>query len=399
MKAHSRAMAGAAVLTRQGFTSLAGAEADRAAALAAKLPRREQLRIAGQRAQWNGDSAAAIAAYQDLLALEPTDLDAGLALGVAQISARKVPEALATLAKLRRLPAPLVDDPRIDLLEARAARGTPAGKAATERAVAKAEALSANLLLARARFAEGAQFWDSPQIERALPPFEEALRLARAGGDRAQEGGIQIQMGLARWRAGAVAEGEAEVAEVIARMPASELPSLRSDALEFLADMLLYRLELKRSREASEEARALCRQLEASDAELNQRGWLGVIAYLEGDLAAGRRELEAAREGLVRLEAEFYREDIALALGWLELEAGNLEAAERLARESAPESPHAPHENLWLAEALWLEGMVAVARDELPLAQEKLERARQLLEGSSLRPNAAELLLSLAERA
>ncbi len=386
----------AEVLMRQGFEGQAVEQLDRAAQLAGSLPRRERLRIAGHRAQWTADWEGAIAAYRELLALAPHDLEAGLALGQAQIAARRLPDALATLAALRQLPPPQVDDPRIDMLEARAARGSAAGYAAAERAVAKAQALSAHLLLARARFAEGAQLWDSPEIAKAILAFEEALRLATAAGDRVQQGGTRIQIGMARWRAGEVAAGEAEVEQVLETVPAAELPSLRRDALDFLGTMLLYRGQLGRARAYHQEAAELARLLATKEAELNHEGWLGTLQHLSGEPAVGRRRLEAAHAGLVGLRAEFYREDLALALGWLLLESGELDAAEKLAQESQPEAPHALHENLWTAESLWLQGAILAGRGELGPARERLEAARQLLDASSMRHQAAEIRLSLA---
>ncbi|HEV8631599.1 MAG TPA: protein kinase, partial [Thermoanaerobaculia bacterium] len=321
----------AAVLMRQGLTAQGTAEAQRAAQLSRSLPRREQLLIAGRRAQWSSDWQSAIAAFRELLQRAPNDLEAGLGLGLAQISARRFADARVTLAALRKMPPPLVDDPRIDLLEARLARGTTAGELAAQRATAKAQALSANRLLARARFAEAAQLWDSPQISRAVPGFAAALRLAAAAGDRQQEGGARIQLGMARWRAGAVAAGEADVARVLREVPAAELPSLRRDALDFLGAMLLHRLELAGSERWEREALDLGRLLQEEDTQHYHAALLGVIDYLRGNPPAGRRRLEAAHRGLSRLEAEFYREDVALAFGWLLLETGDLDGATRLA--------------------------------------------------------------------
>lgn len=386
----------AEVLSRQGYEAQAAAVLDRAAGLAGSLPTRERLRIAGLQAQWSGDREGAIAAYRELVSLDPHDLDAGLSLGLAQVSARLVPDALATLATLRKLPGPLGDDPRIDMLEARAARGSPAGNAAAERAAAKAQALSANLLLARARFAAGAQHWDSPDIARVIPFFEEALSLWTAGGAKAEAGNARIQIGLARWRAGEVEAGEAEVEEVLATVPATELPGLRYDALDFLAAMVGYRGELGRARACHEEAALLARELGAIESELSHRGSLGTLDYLAGDPAAGRRALVEALGALRARQAEFYREDVALALGWLLAETGDLEGAARLARESEPEAPGALHEHLWSAESLWLQGTVLAARGELGAAREKLEAARRLLDATSMRHQAAEIVLSLA---
>ncbi|MFN7942810.1 MAG: protein kinase [Thermoanaerobaculia bacterium] len=387
----------ATVLARQGFDNQANAEISRAVELSTGLSRPVQLLFAARRAYWSFAWDEAIAAYRELLELDPENLEAGLGLAQAQVSARRTADAAATIAALRRLPAPLADDPRIDLLEARVARGSPAGASATQRAVAKAEALAANLLLAQARLAEGAQFWDSPQIERVLAPFAEARRLRIAGGDRIGAADVALQIGLARWRAGAADEGEREVSSVVAAAPAIELPAVRRDALDFLGTMRLYRGDLDRSRECFTSAEILSRDLGADDFAASHRGWLGVIAYLGGDMSSGRRQLEAAHQRLVELDAEFFREDLSLALGWMRLEGGDPDAALRLARAAEHGEGGAAHERLWTAESLWLQGEVLAARGDLAAARARLAGARSIYDGSSLRHLASEIALAQAD--
>lgn len=94
--------------------------AQRAVALAGHLGRVEQLEIEARAhmdaKQWRD----AIRVYAALWRLAPDSLDIGLQLAECQVSAGEANLALATLKKLRELPQPLGDDPRIDYYEARA---------------------------------------------------------------------------------------------------------------------------------------------------------------------------------------------------------------------------------------------------------------------------------------
>ena len=387
----------AELLDEQGYASRAVAEGERAVVLSGALPRSLGLLYVARQAQRMNDWRAAIAANRERLALEPENLEAGLDLAAAQISNRDTRGARATIARLRALREPFVEDPRIDLLEARVLRGQPGGRAAAERAVAKGKALAAHQLVARARFAEGAQHWDTPEIERAIPAFEEALRLWRLSGDRVGESQALRQIAFARFRAGDVARARAELEALVATLPAGDLPAARLDAVDFLASLEREQLALARARELHLEAAGLAELLGVPDSAAAHRGWAGSVLFFAGDLAGARRELESARARLEELAAEFFREDLSLALGWLELEAGDLEAARARAREVAATDGGAAHEPLWAAERLWLEAEILASEGETDAALERLDRARTTFEGSSQRQRAAEAALASAE--
>jgi tetratricopeptide (TPR) repeat protein len=105
----------------------------------------------------SGEWTGARDVYRDLWQSFPDNLDYGLGLVDAQIGSHQIDEALATLEQLRQLPAPLSNDPRIDLAAARAAaRGgrLELQKQAAERAAVEASRLGAEALLAQARLAQ-----------------------------------------------------------------------------------------------------------------------------------------------------------------------------------------------------------------------------------------------------
>ncbi len=160
----------------EGFGERAAQAARRAFELSSPLPREDRLAVEGRYREATGDWPAAIEVYRDLSEYFPDDLEYGLRLVEAQISARDSRGALRTLDDLRRLPAPISEDPRIDLAEAAAAglessfdRQIEAARRAAERATT----MDAGLLVARARLAES-------QAHRVLGKLTDAETAAGA---------------------------------------------------------------------------------------------------------------------------------------------------------------------------------------------------------------------------
>jgi tetratricopeptide (TPR) repeat protein/TolB-like protein len=147
----------AAVLSALGLDTQAGQEARRAMDSSADLGRVEQLEVEGRYRTIAHDWPRAIQVYQALFTLLPDDLEYGLQLGSVEARGSQAQEALRTVKTLRSLPAPLGDDPRIDLTEAQAAGGLSDfvhTEKAARSAAEKARARGARLLYAKARLLE-----------------------------------------------------------------------------------------------------------------------------------------------------------------------------------------------------------------------------------------------------
>jgi len=91
-----------------------------------------------------------VTTYQRLVHLFQDNLTYGLQLARAQLHVNPA-DSTQTLVLLRMLPAPVGDDPRIDLMEASALIGQdlPKARAAAQKAIAKASAQRASLMVAR----------------------------------------------------------------------------------------------------------------------------------------------------------------------------------------------------------------------------------------------------------
>lgn len=147
----------AAAFSMLGLDGRAGQEAKLAFDSSASLGRVEQLEIEGRYRQIAHDWPRAIQVYQALFTLLPDDLEYGLLLASVETHAGKATDALATVSVLRKLPAPLKDDPRIDLAEAQAAGGLADfvhTRRAAHAAAEKAGSHGARLQYARARLLE-----------------------------------------------------------------------------------------------------------------------------------------------------------------------------------------------------------------------------------------------------
>lgn len=128
-------------------------EARREARLATQdmrgLPPETELEIQGRFQETANDWTSAASTYRTLFHLYPDNLNYGLRLAAEQLHLNPV-DAEHTLTTLRKLQAPMRDDPRIDLMEASVmiSQDIPKARAAAERAIAKASAQGATLMMA-----------------------------------------------------------------------------------------------------------------------------------------------------------------------------------------------------------------------------------------------------------
>jgi tetratricopeptide (TPR) repeat protein len=84
------------------------------------LPRAERMLVEGQYYESLSDHEKAASTYRALFELFPDNVEYGLLLAISQDTAGHANQAIETIARLRRLPAPASDDPRIDMAEVRA---------------------------------------------------------------------------------------------------------------------------------------------------------------------------------------------------------------------------------------------------------------------------------------
>jgi len=137
-------------LSRLGYESDARYEAKLAMQDAKGLPPETTLAIQGRYQESLNDWADAAATSRTLFNLFPDNMDYGLRLAAEQLHLSPL-DAEKTLASLRKLPSPMGVDPRIDLMDSSVMilQDIPKARAAAERAIAKASAQGATLMVAR----------------------------------------------------------------------------------------------------------------------------------------------------------------------------------------------------------------------------------------------------------
>ena len=175
----------ASTLSHLGEEALARGEAKLAVDQAEHLPEEFALAIRGQYEEILRDWPAASKTYTELTRLFPDNLDYGLRLTTAQFHVNS-DDALHTLASLRRLPAPIGTDPRIDLMNATVliGRDLRSARPAAQQAIAKATAQGSTLMIARGYgilCQQDAGLGDS--FDRSVEECERARNSYQAAGD------------------------------------------------------------------------------------------------------------------------------------------------------------------------------------------------------------------------
>ncbi|HXJ97075.1 MAG TPA: tetratricopeptide repeat protein [Terriglobia bacterium] len=176
----------AVAFSKLGYDAQARAEAEKAFNLSGNLSRQTRLVVEGQYRSLAHQWERALTVYRTLFSLFPDNVDYGIGLLAAALGAGKNDEVQTTLTALRQLPAPIGEDPRIDLAEADWAESISDFKreeVAAVRAENRARALGASFAVARARLAEATALWRLGRSDQALTALAEAQRTFAESGD------------------------------------------------------------------------------------------------------------------------------------------------------------------------------------------------------------------------
>ncbi|HEX4964947.1 MAG TPA: tetratricopeptide repeat protein [Thermoanaerobaculia bacterium] len=280
-----------------GYDARAEAEAHRALDLAGSLSREERLAIEARLYQVSQQWDRAAETYRSLWTFFPDEIEYGLHLADCQTAGGHGAEAAATLAALRKLPAPAGQDPRIDLAEARNASRLSdfaTEKSAGEIAAAKGRRSDQPLVVSRALIYQGDALVRTGRAREAIDLFRESKSLAQKAGHQWQVGMSLSNIASALRHLGDL-DG-AEKADQEALGIAQRAGSGIGLAYEYFALG-----EIHQSRGELEEAQRLFDQSRSWYVEIGDRLMqartlvrLGQILYARGDLAAAQQRLEAA---------------------------------------------------------------------------------------------------------
>ncbi|WP_164014694.1 protein kinase domain-containing protein [Pyxidicoccus trucidator] len=316
-----------AVAFKQLFLDERASEAARRAyALSGRLSREERLLVEARHHEARASWGHAIEAYRTLFDFFPDNVEYGTALVSAQVSAGQNREALATLDSLRRLPPPLSEDARIDLVAALAT--SAAGDFAAARrhaagAVARARRAGQHLMVAHALISESFALRNQGESARAVELMEEAERLFLTEGDRG--GALRAMLGRAIALTDQVRFHDAEAVYADALRAAREFRGTTLEA-ETLVNAGWLRCHLGYQAEAlrfTEDARALFQRLGLHLDFNSSTIQLGMVMRRRGELDAAQRLLEKGAEAARSTIQDDYHEAWAhYELGLLLLDRG-----------------------------------------------------------------------------
>lgn len=160
-------------------------EAKIALDLSTGFPRVDRMQVEGDYYESLPDHEKAASSYRALFELFPDSVEYGLQLASSQSAAGHAYQALDTIARLRRLPPPASEDPRIDMAEARA---VPSSRRAdslilVRSAATKSSAQGKKLIYASARLWECMNLVYGEHPDQADAPCDDAYSIYRAAGN------------------------------------------------------------------------------------------------------------------------------------------------------------------------------------------------------------------------
>lgn len=320
-----------------GYGSRAAEAAERAFELSSTLSREDRLEIEGRYREIQGNWPAAIHVYQTLFNHFPDNLEYGLRLANSLISARDPSAALETVSRLRQLPAPASQDPRIDLAESAAASllgDHQLQLAAARRGTESSHAVGASLLEAQGLLAqsrawrflgspekagsaarqayelyegfghgpgaaealteEGNALFEGSEIDRATADYQQAIELYREAGAQGQAAAALSNLALALKESGNLDRALELLEEVETAFETTENREGVANAANNRAAILLLRDELGTAEELFRRAGTLWQEAQDRRRTAIALHNLAVVLRLEGRLDESLEDHENA---------------------------------------------------------------------------------------------------------
>ena len=332
--------------SRLGYDKKARQEAQQAYDLSVNLSREDRLMVEGRYREIDHQYGKAIDAYRALFTLFPDNVDYGLKLADVQARGHKGTDSLAIVESLRKLPPPASEDPRIELAESDAWRVLGDFKhqeAPLDRAVDKARAQGARLILARALEDQAMLFNFLGRAQDATALCRESRDISAAAGNRQGEG----------------------------------------RALRAWADILSNSGNLPEAIRLYQQAQSIFQKIGSESGVASVFNNLGSIFEREGELATAEKMYRQAEASFRLLDDDARRAVVTGNVAEERMEQGDLRGALRLHQEQLKLGDAANTENAalagWgIAYVLQLQGNLAEAKQgferSLTLWQEKSNR-------------------------
>ena len=240
----------AAALSSLGYDDQAKEEARKALDLSANSPREVRLQMEGRSHRLLTQWPEAIDDYRALFEFFPDQVDYGISLAGAQMSAGRLKDVEATLAQLRKLKVSEADAARIDLLDADV--GTAAGdmkreQTLSDKAVNEGKEIGAKLLVAQALIIEG-DSWDAlGQPEKAKTLIDQAKDLYAVAGDQRGVGRALLFEGDILYDQGSLLEARGDYDQGLAAFEKTGARLSIRDSYERIGNVLYHQGKSKES--------------------------------------------------------------------------------------------------------------------------------------------------------
>ncbi|MGH9547706.1 MAG: tetratricopeptide repeat protein [Terriglobales bacterium] len=358
-----------------GYDTKARLEARRAVELSNRLSQEQRLLVQGQYEKTVQEWPQAVETYRSLFRLFPDNLDHGLLLASAQMHL-SASDSLQTLAALRRLPAPLGDDARIDMTEASAwiNRDFTKARAAAKLAIEKATARGSPVIVSRTY---GILCQQGPAVgasEEAISDCKNALESGIAVKDPNGEAMMQTDLAALYYQRGDIAESAQMLQQAVkqfrqvgnrdgvatalsnfadARLSEGDLTEAKELLqesipeyqavddkegvalnLDNLGDIWRQTGDLDRAEIAYQQAQVIAREIEDKDATAYVLSGMGDVALDRGDLSLARKRYEEALALRSQAGEKQTAAESRVALAKLAIEEGHASDAETSARAS-----------------------------------------------------------------
>jgi len=371
-------------LWHSGYEVKARAEARRAVDLSNHLSQEQRLLVEGTYRKAIADWPRAIEAYQELFHLFPDNLDYGLLLASVQNNVKRS-EALQTLAVLRRLPAPMGNDARIDMTEATSWINTDfnQAQAAARRAIAKASAQGSHILVSRTLGILCQQGPSVGNLEQAKNDCEDALKASIETNDLNGQSLMRTDLAAIYYQLGDLREAEKISRQALVGFRKVGNLSGSATALSNIAAIRLSLGDLPEARKLLEESIPDYQATEDNEGVALNLNNLGDLSRQSGNLKTAEVFYAQAKATAKEIDDRNAMAYILSGQGDVYLDRGDLAGARKAYEESlglrtqAGEKQMAAETETALARASVEEGHAAQAETAARKLQQEFQQEKQ----------------------
>jgi len=312
-----------------GYAEKARAEAQQARQLSQDLTQEDRLLIEGQYWRSVPNWPKAVQAYRDLFHLFPDNLDYGLLLATAQMNVQPT-ASLQTLAELRRLPAPVGDDARIDMTEASAwiGRDLTKARAAAQTAINKGRAQGRPVLVSRTyAFLCQQSAGIGSSMQQALADCENARQAALAAGDRNAEAMMVTDLAAIHYEQGDLLRAEDMFSTAIREFREVGNPDGIAAAMSDLGGARLMQGDLKQARKLLEDSVPNYAAVDDKEGVALSLNNLGDLARQSGNLPLAETNYLRAKVSAEEIENKSAEAYVLMGLGDVNKDRGEIAQA------------------------------------------------------------------------